>query len=139
MAVLSVVMNVKKDGEVVELKCTYIDGSFHGQLPEGMKKVKGIIHWLNANDAEKCEIRLYDRLIKVEKSSADSFIDDLNENSLVIKEALVEPYLMKAKAGDQFQFERTGYFTADTKLSEPGKPVFNRTVTLRDTWAKQNK
>jgi glutaminyl-tRNA synthetase len=128
----------KNNGKVKELKASFIDGTFHGKLPEGMKKVKGIIHWVNAEDAVKTEIRLYDRMVKVEKPNADNFIENLNENSLVIKKGYVEPYIANANPGDQFQFERVGYFTADTKLSKPGALIYNRTVTLRDSWPKED-
>jgi glutaminyl-tRNA synthetase len=133
---------VKDDsGQVVELKCTYLKDSFNGNLPEDrpehIKKVKGIVHWVNAEQAKEVEIRLYDRLVKVEFPKAETFMDDLNEDSLIITKGFVEPFVAQAKAGDQFQFERTGYFTADSKLSRAGAPVFNRTVTLRDSWSKK--
>lgn len=129
-----------ESGKVIELKCTYLKDSFNGNLPEDrpehIKKVKGIIHWVNAEDAKEVEIRLYDRIVKVEFPKAETFMEDLNENSLIITKGFVEPYVAAAKPSDQFQFERTGYFTADIKLSKDGAPVFNRTVTLRDSWAK---
>lgn len=132
---------IKDDsGKVVELKCTYHPDSFGGKTPEGMKKVKGIIHWVNASDAKDVEVRLYDRLFKTENPSASKdFMSELNPDSLQIVTAKVEPFLADAKAGEQFQFERMGYFTADTKLSKEGAPVFNRTVTLKDGWAKKQK
>jgi len=132
---------IKDDsGKVMELKCSYHPDSFGGQTPEGMKKVKGIIHWVNASDAKDVEVRLYDRLFKSENPSASKdFMSELNPDSLKVITAKVEPFLGDAKAGEQFQFERTGYFTADTKLSKDGAPVFNRTVTLRDGWAKKQK
>lgn len=133
---------VKDDsGKVVELKCTYHEDSFGGQQPAALdKKVKGIIHWVNANDAKDVEVRLYDRLFKHEApGSVKNFLDEINPYSLDIITAKVEPFLAEAKPGEQFQFERMGYFTADTKLSKDGAPVFNRTVTLKDSWAKQNK
>tara|TARA_Y100000780_G_C13695211_1_gene421331 strand:- start:13622 stop:15325 length:1704 start_codon:yes stop_codon:yes gene_type:complete len=130
---------VKDDeGNVVELKCRYHKDSFGGVTPEGMKKVKGIIHWVNAEDAKNVEVRLYDRLFKHENPSAcKDFLSELNPESLKIVEAKVEPFLADAKPNDQFQFERMGYFTADSKLSSQGKPVFNRTVTLKDNWQKK--
>jgi glutaminyl-tRNA synthetase len=126
-----------ESGKVVELKCTYHSDSFGGKQPEALeKKVKGIIHWVNVKDAKDVEVRLYDRLFKHENpGSLDNFIEEMNPNSLEIITAKVEPFLAAAKAGEQFQFERTGYFTADTKLSNAGAPVFNQTVGLRDTWA----
>lgn len=130
---------IKDDsGKVVELKCTYHKDSFGGQTPEGMKKVKGIIHWVNAKDAKDVEVRLYDRLFTVENPNASKdFIADINPHSLDIVKAKLEPFLAEANAGEQFQFERMGYFTADIKLSKDGAPVFNRTVTLRDGYAKK--
>lgn len=130
---------VKDDsGKVVELKCRYHEDSFGGKTPEGMKKVKGIIHWVSAKDAKDVEVRLYDRMFKVENPAAsEDPLKELNPDSLKIITAKVEPFLADAKPGEQFQFERTGYFTADTKLSSEGRPVFNRTVTLKDSWAKK--
>lgn len=126
------------DGNVVELKCRYHKDSFGGVTPEGVKKVKGIIHWVNAEDAKDVEVRLYDRLFKHENPSAcKEFLSELNPDSLKIVSAKVEPFLANAQASEQFQFERMGYFTADTKLSSEGKPVFNRTVTLKDNWQKK--
>lgn len=125
-------------GEVIELKCTYHKDSFGGQNPEGMKKVKGIIHWVNAQDAKDVEVRLYDRLFKHENPSAcKDFLSELNPDSLQIIRAKVEPFLANAQLGEQFQFERLGYFTVDTKLSTKGAPVFNRTVMLKDSWQKK--
>lgn len=130
-----------ESGKVVELKCTYYEDSFGGQQPAALeKKVKGIIHWVNANEAKDVEVRLYDRLFKHEApGSVENFLDEINPNSLEIITAKVEPFLADAKPGEQFQFERMGYFTADTKYSKDGAPVFNKTVGLRDSWAKQTK
>lgn len=123
------------NGEVIELKCS-IDPDTLGKKPEG-RKVKGIIHWVSAEHAQKVPVRVYDRLFNQENpDKAENYLDALNTESLQIGEALVEPCLMEAKAGETFQFERVGYFTADSKDSKDGAPVFNRTVTLRDTWAK---
>lgn len=129
-----------ESGKVVELKCIYHEDSFGGVQPEALeKKVKGIIHWVNANDAKDVEVRLYDRLFKVENPKAsDNFIEQLNEDSLEIITAKIEPYLYEASVGDQFQFERMGYFTVDSKYSTKDKPVFNRTVSLRDAWQKKS-
>ncbi len=126
-------------GNVVELKCSYYEDSFGGQQPAALeKKVKGIIHWVNASDAKDVEVRLYDRLFKHENpAAAENFLNELNPNSLTIIKAKVEPFLGQAGAGEQFQFERMGYFTVDTKLSKAGTPVYNRTVTLKDSWAKK--
>ncbi len=104
------------------------------------KKVKGTIHWVSAKDAVNCEVRLYDRLFTVEDPSADKvrdFKEFINPNSLeIITDAKLEPFVLNAKAGDKFQFERMGYFCVDSKYSTKDKLVFNRTVTLKDTWAK---
>ena len=129
---------VKDDsGKVVELKCTYHKDSFGGQQPAAIeKKIKGIIHWLNASDAKDVEVRLYDRLFKhKDPASLDNFLAEMNPDSLKIITAKVEPFLMDAKAGESFQFERVGYFTADSVLSKDGSPVFNLTVALRDSWS----
>jgi glutaminyl-tRNA synthetase len=130
---------IKEGDKVVELKCTYHKDSFGGVQPEALeKKVKGIIHWVNAKDAKDVEVRLYDRLFKHENPSAvDNFLEEINPDSLSIITAKVEPFLANTRNGDQFQFERMGYFTVDNKLSSDGKPVFNRTVTLRDSWAQR--
>jgi glutaminyl-tRNA synthetase len=102
--------------------------------------VKGTIHWVCARAAETAEIRLYDRLFRVEDPSneAGDFKEYINPNSLtVINKAFVEPDLLNAEAGRGYQFIRKGYFTLDID-SSPGKLVFNRTVTLKDTWAKES-
>ncbi len=127
---------VKDDsGEVIELKCS-ADLDTLGKNPEG-RKVKGIIHWVSAQHAVKVPVRIYDRLFNQENpDKAENYLAALNPASLQVTEALAEPSLLQAKAGETFQFERVGYFTVDSKDSQDGKPVFNRTVTLRDTWAK---
>lgn len=127
-----------ESGNVTELKCHYHKDSFGGVQPAALeKKVKGIIHWVNAADAKDVEVRLYDRLFKHEApGSLDDFISEINPNSLEIITAKVEPFLAQVNVGEQFQFERMGYFTVDAKLSQSNKPVFNRTVSLRDSWAK---
>jgi glutaminyl-tRNA synthetase len=131
---------VKDDaGQVVELRCTYVPESRSGQDTSGLS-VKGVIHWLAAHDAVRAEVRLYDRLFQLEDPAAeDDFKKSLNPDSLrVVTGAWVEPALAGAAAGDKFQFTRLGYFCADPD-SRPGHPVFNRTVTLKDTWAKEVK
>jgi glutaminyl-tRNA synthetase len=132
------VTEVKKDasGAVVELVCAYDPATKGGATPEG-KKIAGVIHWVPAS-APKAEVRLYDRLFKVELPDAEEdFITALNPESLQhAPDARVEPALLQAKAGERFQFLRTGYFFVDPKDSKPGAPVFNRTITLKDTWAK---
>jgi len=129
-------------GDVVELRCSYDPDTGGGALPEGRKKVKGIIHWVSAAHAVPVEVRLYDRLLRVadpaEEKGCD-YLDLLNGDSLeILLRALVEPSLADAAPGAAFQFERLGYFCVDSKDSQPGKLVFNRSVTLRDTWAKMS-
>ncbi|PLX88778.1 MAG: glutamine--tRNA ligase [Desulfuromonas sp.] len=122
-------------GEVIELKCS-ADLDTLGKNPEG-RKVKGIIHWVSAEHAQKVPVRIYDRLFNQENpDKAENYLSALNPASLQETFALAEPSLMEAKPGETFQFERVGYFTVDSKDSKTGAPVFNRTVTLRDTWAK---
>lgn len=126
-------------GNVIELKCHYVEDSFNGKTPEGMKKVKGIIHWVNASDAQEVEVKLYDRLFSVENPESDkekSFLDFINPDSAKTLNALVEPEILKIPATEQIQFERMGYFVQDCKLSTSDKPVFNKIVGLRDSWAK---
>ncbi|MFM7737359.1 MAG: glutamine--tRNA ligase/YqeY domain fusion protein [Alphaproteobacteria bacterium] len=123
-------------GEVVEVRCTH-DPETRSGSPQAARKVKGTIHWVSAAHAVETEVRLYDRLFRSERpEESGSFLDDLNPASLeVVRDAKLEPALAAAKPGDSFQFERLGYFCVDAE-SAPGRPVFNRTVGLRDTWAK---
>jgi glutaminyl-tRNA synthetase len=125
-------------GEVMEIRCTYIPESRSGQDTSGIS-VKGTIHWVSASNAVKAEVRLYDRLFNVEDPAAEGdFKHFLNPSSLeVVTEAIMEPSMALAASGDRFQFIRKGYFSLDEKLSAPGRPVFNRTVTLKDGWAKE--
>ncbi len=124
-----------ENGKVIELKCS-ADLDTLGKNPEG-RKVKGIIHWVSAAHAVKVPVRVYDRLFNQENpDKAENYLDALNPESLTVTEALAEPSLTEAKPGETFQFERVGYFTTDNKESSAGAPVFNRTVTLRDAWAK---
>ena len=129
------------EGYVVELKCTYDAESGGGSSSDG-RKVKGVIHWVPAAHAVEVEARMYDTLFTKENpddvAEGETFLDYLNTESLVVKTLLVEPALSKAGAGDKFQFERVGYFCADYD-SKLGKPIFNRTVTLKDSWGKMNK
>jgi glutaminyl-tRNA synthetase len=131
---------VKDDkGEVTELRCTYDPATRGGYAPDG-RQVKATLHWVSASQALKAEVRLYDRLFTRaapgEEHGGD-FRADLNPNSLeVLQNCRLEPSLAAAQPGGFFQFERLGYFCADAKDSAPGRPVFNRTVTLRDPWAK---
>ena len=123
------------DGNVNELHCTY-DADTLGKMPTD-RKVKGVIHWVPATACIDAEVRLYERLFHVENPAAEeNFLDAVNPESLLIQQAKVEPALANAKPNDRFQFERIGYFCLD-KTSTTEQPVFNRTVTLRDTWAKQ--
>ncbi|MCL1856100.1 MAG: glutamine--tRNA ligase, partial [Kiritimatiellaeota bacterium] len=125
-------------GNVVELHGTYDPASKGGNAPDG-RTVKGTIHWVDAATALRAPVRLYDRLFTVPDPLADEtrdFIDFLNPDSLSTVEAFVEPSLAAASAGDRFQFERLGYFSADPKASAPNAPVFNRIVPLRDSWTK---
>jgi glutaminyl-tRNA synthetase len=131
---------VKDDnGAVVELRCTYVPESRSGQDTSELK-VKGVIHWLSAAHAKPAEVRLYERLFQLEDPAAeDDFKKSLNPNSLeVIDTALVESALSETLVGDLFQFTRLGYFCTDTD-SNTEKPVFNRSVTLKDAWAKEVK
>jgi glutaminyl-tRNA synthetase len=128
---------VKDDqGEIVEVHCTYDPESRGGNAPDG-RRVQGTIHWVSAAHAIPVEIRLYDNLFtESDPGGSDTdFLDLINRDSLETVTAIGEPALGTAEAGDRFQFERLGYFCADTD-SRPGAPVFNRTTTLRDTWAR---
>jgi glutaminyl-tRNA synthetase len=129
-----------KTGTVVELRCTYDPATRGGNAPDG-RKVQGTIHWVSAAHAVKAEVRLYDHLFtKPEPENVpegEDYKKNLNPNSLVVvKDALLEPSLAAATAGIKYQFERLGYFTLD-KDSKPRALVFNRAVTLRDSWAKE--
>jgi len=128
---------VKKnaEGEVTELVCTYDPATKGGNAPDG-RKVKATMHWVAAADAVSAEVRLYNPLFAKPDPSASTYAADLNPNSLeVLPNAKLEPALAAGNAPDPVQFERQGYFVPDAD-SKPGKPVFNRTVSLRDTWAK---
>jgi glutaminyl-tRNA synthetase len=125
-------------GEIVALRCSY-DPHTRSGMPEAGRKVKGTIHWVSAQDHLQAEVRLYDRLFSKPYPEADveDFHENLNPDSLqIISEAMLEPSLASAVHGQTFQFERQGYFCVDAKDSRSGAPVFNRTVTLRDSWAK---
>lgn len=128
-----------EDGNITEIHCTYIPESKSGQDTSGIN-VKGTIHWVSAPHAKTAEVRLYDRLFKVENPSAEDgdFKDYINEHSLEVINAYIEPALTEAKEGGHFQFLRKGYFCVD-KDSTPHQPVFNRTVGLKDSWAKEAK
>ena len=130
-----------EEGKVTEVHCEYIPESKSGQDTSGIN-VKGTMHWIAAEKAATAEVRLYDRLFQVENPSNEDgdFKSYMNPNSLeIISGAKIEPSLMNANIGEQFQFIRKGYFTLDAKLSNGGKLVFNRTVTLKDNWSKEAK
>ena len=122
-------------GNVVELHCSHDPASRSGSDESG-RKVKGTIHWVAEKRARYAAVRLYDRLFSV-PFPGDDIAKELNPHSLkIVTRAALEPKLIEAQPEERFQFERLGYFTADSTLSKPGAPVFNRTVTLRDSWAK---
>ena len=126
------------EGNIVELRCSYDPESGQGSSSDG-RRVKGVIHWVSAAHAAEAEVRLYDNLFAKENpddvEEGKTFLDYLNPESMVVKTAFVEPSLAEAKVGDKFQFERVGYFCADYDHTTE-KPVFNRTVGLRDSWSK---
>mgnify|MGYP000762999958 FL=1 len=128
-------------GEITELRCTYDPMSGNGSSSDG-RRVKGVIHWVSAPHAIEAEIRLFDTLFTKEDPNdveeGKTFMDYLNPNSMVITKGYLEPSLAGAQPGKTFQFERVGYFCPDTDTT-PEHPVFNRTVTLKDSWAKINK
>ena len=132
---------VKKDsnGEIEEIYCEYDPESKSG-MPGSERKVKGTLHWVSAAHCKEAEVRLYDRLFMVENPAEEKekdFRELLNPDSLkVLSNIKIEPYLAQtAKAGDHYQFQRIGYFTVDTD-SDENKLVFNRTISLKDSWAK---
>jgi len=133
--------NLVKDertGEITELHCTFDPETRSGPPPDG-RKVEGVIHWVSAKHSVSAEVRLYDRLFRVPDpgSISDDYLDYLNPDSIkVLPNCCVEASLKYAAPGNRYQFERIGYFCLDTKDSAPGKPVFNRIVSLRDTWSK---
>ena len=136
----SVVKNAQ--GEVVEVHCTYDPATRGGNAPDG-RKVKSTIHWVSAEHAVDSEVRIYDKLFTKENPTeleeGQNFTDNLNPNSLeVIATAKLEPSLANAAPGSRYQFERLGYFCVDTD-SKPDRPVFNRTVALKDSWARIEK
>ena len=130
---------VDAEGRVTELKCTFDPATRGGNAPDG-RKVKGTIHWVAADTAKEAEFRLYDRLFTVEQPGADGadFLTQLNPDSVRIVRGWVEPAAAAMKPGDLAQFERVGYFACDPDTTAE-LPVFNRTVTLKDSWSKQQK
>jgi len=136
------VLKDETTGEVLEIHCTYDPATRGGNAPDG-RKVKSTIHWVSAQHAIDAEVRLYDNLFAVEDPNqvleGKDFTANLNPNSLeILTGSKLEPSLRDATPGSRYQFERLGYFCAD-RDSAPGKLVFNRTVALRDTWAKIEK
>lgn len=132
----------KKDGQgnITEIHCTYVPESRSGHDTSGIN-VKGTIHWVSVPHAKTAEVHLYDRLFKVEDPGSEEgdFKDYINPDSLhVLPKVFIEPALSAAKPGEHFQFLRKGYFCADVN-SSPEKLIFNRTVTLKDAWAKEQK
>jgi glutaminyl-tRNA synthetase len=125
------------NGDVVELRCSYDPATKGGNAPDG-RKVKATIHWVSAADSLKAEVRLFNPLFtKPDPSGGENFTDDLNPNSLeILSDARLEPTLIERNDSEPVQFERQGYFCLDPD-SAPGQPVFNRTIGLRDTWAKE--
>lgn len=127
-------------GKVVELKCSYDPETRSGSGAASERKVKGTIHWVSASTAHCVEVRLYDRLFQSESPEeaveGKTFLDNINPNSVTTITAVIEPALASLPPGTRVQFERNGYFCIDEKDSKPGEPVFNRIVTLRDSWAK---
>jgi glutaminyl-tRNA synthetase len=130
---------IKDDkGQISELHCSY-DLDTKSGTGTSKKKVKGTVHWVSAKHALYAEVRLYDRLFTIEDpGSTENWLDYINPNSLeVITDALIEPLLGESRPGDRFQFERLGYFCVDTKFTTKEKLVFNRTVTLKDSWGSK--
>ena len=124
-----------QEGNISEVLCEYDQKSKSGSnTPESNRKVKGTIHWVSAKDAVIAKINIYDRLFKVEEPGKNSTIEkEINENSLITKDAMVEPYLSRAMGGQQYQFQRLGYFV---KTDNKKTLEFNKTVGLRDGWKK---
>lgn len=132
-----------ENGKITEIHCTYDPDTKGGNAPDG-RKVKATMHWVSAQHAKQVEVRVLNNLFSEEnpnkKEEGKTFIDYMNPSSLeVISNCFVEPELAKAKVGVNYQFERIGYFILDSRYSSPEKPVFNRTVTLKDAWAKIKK
>jgi glutaminyl-tRNA synthetase len=128
-------------GRVSEIHCEFDPDSRSG-LPGASRKVKGTIHWVSVTHGVKAEVRLYDRLFSVANPLADKdkdFLEFLNPHSLdIVSDAVVEPAVAEGRPGDFFQFERVGYFTIDQESADAAHPVLNRTVSLRDSWARMN-
>lgn len=128
------------DGTITELHCTY-DPETRSGMPKANRKVKGTLHWVSAAHAVRCQVRVFDHLFQVidpdEVPKGGNWLDNLNPKSLeVLDECYVEPSLARAQPGAHYQFERLGYFVVDSADSRPGEPIFNRSVPLRDSWAR---
>lgn len=130
------VVKEQATGEIIEVHCNYDAATYGGWSPDG-RQVKSTIHWVNASSAIDAEVRIYDMLfLRPNPNEDEDYLSSLNPESLkILKNCKVEPFLKNAKSGDKFQFERQGYFCVD-RDSQPGQLVFNRTVTLKDSWAK---
>jgi len=127
-------------GTITAVHCTYDPDTKSGTPGSEKRKVKGNIHWVSARHACAGEVRLYDRLFRVAQPGAErDFLEEFNARSIQVVTAQLEPSLRDARPEDRFQFERHGYFVADPKDSKHGTPVFNRTVTLRDSWAREGR
>ncbi|MDO9468633.1 MAG: glutamine--tRNA ligase, partial [Thiobacillus sp.] len=126
------------DGTITAVHCDYLPDTKSGTPGADSVKVKGNIHWVSAAQAYEAEVRLYDRLFSIAQPGGESgdFLKDLNAESVRVIRAQLEPSLKDAAPEDRFQFERHGYFVADQIDTKPGTPVFNRTVTLKDSWVK---
>jgi glutaminyl-tRNA synthetase len=127
-------------GEIVELRCTYDPATRGGDAPDG-RKVKGTLHWVSAEHSLPAEVRLYDHFFVKENPNeveeGKDYTDYINpKSSETLQDCRVEPSLAHTEPGDRCQFERLGYFCVDAQESKPGALIFNRTVTLRDTWAR---
>ncbi len=127
-----------ENGKVIAVHCNYFEDSKSGTPGSANYKVKGNLHWVSAEHALVTEVRLYDRLFSDPHPDAGGkdFLTVLNPNSKEVVTAYLEPTLKAAKSGDIYQFERHGYFVADREDSVDGKPIFNRSVTLKDSWGK---
>jgi glutaminyl-tRNA synthetase len=122
-----------ENGEVIELKCS-IDPETLGKNPEG-RKVKGVVHWVDQAQGVPAEVRIYERLFNNPNPEAgDDFLQNLQPESVKIMQAVIEPSLAQAQAGERFQFEREGYFVADEADFSQAKPVFNRILDLKDSY-----
>jgi glutaminyl-tRNA synthetase len=126
-------------GEIVELRCTYDPETRGGDAPDG-RRPKATLHWVSAQHAVPAEVRLYERLFtRPDPGAAGDLLDDLDPHSeTIVPQAWLEPAAAETPVGETVQFERLGYFCADPD-SSPWRPVFDRTVTLKDTWAKLQK